>query len=273
MLLENDLRVGGHVREQLALRVGNGYAHLERRDIIQFLAHRGDAFHHALKGFRGEGLDLGPNMLAAIGLANVCLVHFAFDIHAADIAEGHNQRRGAAQIENRGNRIAQFHVAGQHDAGDGRANRGITERLFRSIQGRLGRCHPRASLLHLSAGRLHGGIQQLLAILGHLESAAGVVELLLRSDLLFEQLLSPVEIAPGEFQLGVGRFNLGFGFSRNGRLQIRFLAVASRLGLAHLRLEVLLVQFRQNLAFGYPVPDIHQQRLDDSVRLRFYLHL
>ena len=179
MLLQDYLRVGGHVGAQLALKVGNGDAHFKRGHVVQFLADGCDAGNHAIKRFRGIGFHLGPNMLAAIGLANVGLVHLAFDIHAADVAEGHDQRRGAAHVENRGNRIAQFHVAGQHDAGDGRANGGIPEKLFRPIQGRFGRRHPGAGLLHLSAGRLHSGLQQLLAILGHLQGAASVVELLL----------------------------------------------------------------------------------------------
>ena len=45
-----------------------------------------------------------------------------------------------------------------------------------------------------------------------------------------------------------------------------------RLGFAHLRLQVLLVQLRQDLAFGHRVPDIHQQGLDDAVGLGLHLH-
>ena len=91
-------------------------------------------------------------------------------------------------------------------------------------------------MLDLRAGGLDGGIEQLLAILGHLVGARGVVQLLLRGNLLREQVLHTDKVAPGELQIGIGRFNSGLRLGGNRGLQVGGLPIPRGRGFADLGL-------------------------------------
>ena len=74
-----------------------------------------------------------------------------------------------------------------------------------------------------------------------------------------------------ELKLRVGGFDARFALCRDRRVQVRLLAIPRRPRLAHLRLQILFVEFSQDLALGDRVPHIDQQRLDDPVGLGLHL--
>ena len=83
---------------------------------------------------------------------------------------------------------------------------------------------------------LAGGLQEIAPVSCHLVGALSVIQLLLRRDLLFEQLLDSEVVALGKFEFGVGGFDLCFRLGRHRRLKVGGLGVASGFGLTHLGL-------------------------------------
>ena len=145
--------------------------------------------------------------------------------------------------------------------------RGVGEILGGAIGRRLGLGDLGARLRHLGLADGQLRLRRALAIFRHVDRAVRIVERGLRDQLLLEQRLGALvgaarKLDVGTFgfddvllQLGLGAFERGLGGEQVG------------LGAAHLRQQLILVEFGEHVAFGHDAVDVDAQRLDDAVRL------
>lgn len=149
VLVEDDLRVGGHIGFELAAGVIDGDTNLEGGDIILFNAEWGDLRDLTLEGFVLEGFDLDAGGLAEIDPADIRLVDLTLDVDVSGVADGHDEGSGGAEDEDRANGVTDLNVAGENDAVHGRDDGGVTELLFQLFERCLVLCNLRFGLAEL----------------------------------------------------------------------------------------------------------------------------
>src|ERR1017187_1188132 len=212
-LFQQDLSVGRHGGHQLARFIGDGNPHFEGGDVVLLHAHG-----RYLGDLAGEflvliGFHRDARPLPQKDLADVALVHLAFDVDLAQVAYRHDQRGATAHGENGADRIARLAVARQHHAVDRRHNGGVAQVFFRS--GKL-----RARLFHLRFGpanrRLHHAQidhRLLLAVLPQFVILLRFVARHPRGHLLREHLAHPLHIALQERDIRASASTLARSYS------------------------------------------------------------
>ena len=215
MLLEHDLGVRRHVGLELLAGVVDGDPHLEARDVVLLDAHRRNLRDAAVERLLLERLHADARRLTEADAADVGLVHLAADEHLVDVADRHDERRVRAEVQDRRDRAADLHVARQHRAGNGRANRRVRQVLGRAIRRRLRLRDLRARLGDLGLADRELRLRGAFPVFGHVDDAVSIIERRLRDEVLREQRFGALERAAGE--LGVRPFGLDEIF-----LQLRF---------------------------------------------------
>jgi hypothetical protein len=192
VLFKEDLGVGGHIGLEFAARVVDGNADLKGSDIVLLDAEGSDAGDLAEEGLLFEGLDLNASGLAEVDLANIRLIDPPLHIDLVDIADGHDEGRGAAEDEDGGDCVAFFHVAGEYDSVHGRSDGGVGELLLKLVEGGAGLGDLCLGLLE--AGGVDGDLGEgfVAGVGGEEVLLMGVVKCLLRDYAVLGHLLGAV---------------------------------------------------------------------------------
>ena len=134
MFVQQDFRIGGHHGFQFALGVINGNPDFKGGYIIFFHAHGRNLGDFAVESAVFVRLHLDARRLSQIDLGNIALIHFAFYIDFMNITHGHKQCGGRAQHQDGADRVAHFHVAGEHHAINRRNDGGVAIFLFGLVE-------------------------------------------------------------------------------------------------------------------------------------------
>src|SRR5712692_10016703 len=116
LFLEKDLGVGAHVGLQLSAGVGNGDADFKRRDVVLFLAERGNLGDFAGKFLVLERFHDDARGLIQINFSDVGFVHLALHVDFADVSQRHDEGGLRAEHQDGADRIADIHVARKNQA-------------------------------------------------------------------------------------------------------------------------------------------------------------
>ena len=246
---------------------------MERGYVVLLDAHRSDLRDLAAEALVLERFHLDASGLSKIDFADIALVDFAIDVNLLHIAEGHDKRCRGAQDQNGTDSVANFYVTREDNAVDGRDDRRVIQ-LFGSTRKR------RFVLRHLGLSLLHLGLthDQLRAcyvafVHRHLIVALGIVERGSRNYSLGRHALGSFigTLQSGNIYAGrvdLPSLNVGFRSAKISFRRAELSLVAANLGL-----ELLFVEFSENLTLLYTIPSVHQQFLHDPAGLGLHLNL
>src|SRR5258707_15476858 len=109
--------------------IGDGGGDLEGGDVIFFFAERRNFGDLTGEFLVLEGFDNDASSLIEIDLADVGFIHFALDVHFADVTEGHDRRSLRAENEDGADGVADVYIAGKDQAVN-RADDGGIAKIF-----------------------------------------------------------------------------------------------------------------------------------------------
>ncbi len=273
VLVQQDLRVRGHIRLELTVRIVNGDADFKGGYVVFCNAERSNLCHLALKGAIAEALHFDARRLSEIDVRNVGFVYFAFDVDFGGVALGHDERRRGAEDKDGADSIANLHIAGEDDAVHGCEDGGVAELLFQLLKTCLILQNLCACLLQPCG--VHANL--CAGCVALVESgkviAICIVQCLLADDPFLLHLQGSIQCGLVHRQVrsrGVDLILLDVGLiGSNVGLRCRELCALG----VHLRSNLFLVQLRQFLTFMDARVDVDEKLLHDTGGLGLYFYL
>src|SRR5208337_4934081 len=223
-----------------------------------------DPGHMAGEGLVFEGLHADAGRLPKINLPNVALIHLALDVHFAGITQRHHQSGSGTEHQDGADRVANLHVARQHNPVNWGDNRRIAELLLELLQAGFVFLYLGLGLRDLRLVHHQLGTGHIALVDGEDVVPLRVVEGALRNNAVLEHLLRTLvgALQSGNFHaLSVDLSPLFIGL---GALEVGLGGEQLRAGRVHLRLDLYPVELRQDLALFHRGAGFYVELGDDA---------